>query len=245
MAPAIRSNFAARTDPAEDREFRRLVLPNYRQNPLLVNGADGSSPVSVEAYKSLRTQIMKAHISCEVRSLVVTSAAHCDGKTTTTFNLACSFAQLDNVPVLLVDADLRTQGLSKLIGNVPKIGLSDFLTGDMTCEEIPIKSNLGDLWVVGAGMSSVSPAELFSSAKWLQFMIWARKRFKMVLLDSPPICAVTDSDLIASACDGILLVVRALKTPREGLEQGLRQLDKKKLLGVVWNGSSNLSNYYY
>jgi capsular exopolysaccharide synthesis family protein len=189
---------------------------------------------------------MKPHLSSDLRSLVVTSAAQGDGKTITTFNLACSFAKLEETSILLVDADLRTRGLSRLIGNGPQIGLGDFLTGAAGCEDIAIRSNLGDLWIVGGGTtSSVSPAELFSSGRWLQFILWARKHFKIVLLDSPPVCAVADFDLISSACDGILLVVRAFKTSRENLEDSLRQVNTKKLLGVVWNGSPERNNYCY
>jgi capsular exopolysaccharide synthesis family protein len=188
---------------------------------------------------------MKPHLKGEVRSLVVTSAAHADGKTVTIFNLACSCAQLEDVPVLLVDADLRTQGLSRLIGNLADVGLTDVLSGSTPCEDVAIKSNLGDLWVVGAGTSKISPAELFSTARWLQFVIWARKHFKVILFDSPPVSVVADFDLIASACDGVLLVVRALKTPREDLEESLRKLDAKKVVGVVWNGAPKPRNYYY
>jgi Mrp family chromosome partitioning ATPase len=123
--------------------------------------------------------------------------------------------------------------------------LAEVLTGAVQCEEVAIKSNLGDLWVVGAGTSNVSPAELFSTARWLQFVLWARKHFKVILFDSPPIGVVADFELIAGACDGILLVVRALKTPREDLEQSLRKLDSKKVVGVVWNGAPKPPNYYY
>src|SRR5262249_44323070 len=220
MSPAIKSNFAARIDDAQERQPKRVVFPTHAQNPLLVNGADSSNPALVEAFKSLRTQVLKPHLSSDVRSFVVTSAAQADGKTITTFNLACRFAKLEEISILLVDADLRTQGLSKFVGNVPDTGLQDFLTGTAECDEIVSKSNLGDLWIVGAGTSSsVSPAELFSSGRWLQFVLWARKHFKIVLLDSPPNNAVADFELISSACDGIVLVVRALKTPREALEE--------------------------
>jgi capsular exopolysaccharide synthesis family protein len=244
MVPAIRSSFAEVEETAERGEIRRLILPNYRQNPLLVNGADGSQLPAVEAYKSLRTQIIKRHLDADLHSVVVTSAARADGKTVTTFNLASSCAQLEDVPVLLVDADLRSQGLTKLMGNVSGSGLADFLSGTAKCEDIATKTNLGDLWVVGAGKDNHAPAELFSNGKWLQFVIWARKNFKLVLFDSPPISAVTDFDLISSACDGILLVVRALKTPREDLQESLRQLDTKKVVGVVWNGTHKPANYY-
>src|SRR5215472_1987987 len=125
MVPATRSSFAEPVEGAELREIRRLILPNYRQNPLLVNGADGSQLPAVEAYKSLRTQIIKRHLGADLRSVVVTSAARADGKTVTTFNLACSCAQLEDLPVLLVDADLRSQGLGRLIGNLPSLGLAD------------------------------------------------------------------------------------------------------------------------
>jgi len=242
MAPLIQSSLAQKGAIVDGAESRRFALPNYHDNPLIANGADNPS---VEAYKSLRTQVMKAHFTRDVVSVVVTSAGHSDGKTLTTFNLACACAQLQDLPVLLVDADLRTQGLTRFIGDLPPAGLADFLSGTVSCEDIAVRTNLGDLWVIGAGTTAgMSPAELFSTERWLQFMMWARKRYKLVLVDSLPISVVADFELIAGACDGVVVVVRTLKTHREELEEAFAQLDTSKVVGVVWNGSLKTQKYY-
>ncbi len=246
MVSIIRPNLAQQSDwkGLEDREVRRVVLPNFRNNPLLVNSADSSSAQWVEGYKSLRTQIMKAHVTSDVRSLAVTSVEHSDGKSLTSFNLACTCAQLEKASVLLVDADLRTQGLSKLVGDLPSPGLADFLNGTSPCEDIPIQTDLTGLSIVCAGRSHRSPAELFSSEKWQEFMTWARDHFQLVIVDSLPVCGLADADLIAGVCDRTLMVVRALKTSRAGLEEALEHLDVNKILGVVWNGAHKSPKYY-
>jgi capsular exopolysaccharide synthesis family protein len=225
------------------REVKRIKLPTYRDNPLLVNGAGSVSSESVEAYKSLRTQVLKAQVSQGVCTVAVTSAAHGDGKTLTSFNLAYTCAQLRTVPVLLVDADLRTSGLTKLLGSSIFTGLADVLDERKSFSETVVATDLDNLHVIGAGQSSESAAELFSGERWIEFMTWARENFNLVIIDSLPVRAVADFELISAASDGILMVVRALQTPREGLEEALAHIDANKLVGVVWNGAERQPKY--
>jgi capsular exopolysaccharide synthesis family protein len=167
-----------------------------------------------------------------------------DGKTLTAFNLACACAQLEETSVLLVDADLRTRGLSQLIPDLPSGGLANYLAGTGECENIALRTNLNGLFVVGAGESETSPAELFSRGRWQQFLNWAKSQFKLVIVDSLPVGVVADSDLITGACDKVLIVLRALKASRTALEDALGHLDTNKILGVVWNGAQKSPDYY-
>jgi len=225
------------------REVKRIKLPDYRNNPLFLNGVENTSSNAVEAYKSLRTQVLKAHISRGVCTVAVTSAAKGDGKTLTSFNLACCCAQLRSMPVLLVDADLRTTGLTDLIGSLPSTGLADVLNDEKSFPEVIVGTEIENLHVLGAGKGNVSPAELFSSEKWIEFVSWSREHFNLVIIDSLPVRAVADFELISAASDGILMVVRALQTPREGVEEALAYIEASKLVGVVWNGAPRPPKY--
>jgi capsular exopolysaccharide synthesis family protein len=220
-----------------------IKLPKNGGQPIVVAGGDFMAP-AIEAYKSLRTRVMRAQASRGIRSVAVTSAAPSEGKTLTTLNLACCCAQLENTPVLLIDADLRTRGLTALIGNLPAVGLANVLSGTASREEAISKTDMPNLYVMGAGKSDTPPTELFSADKWLQFMEWATASFKLVLMDSLPVGTVTDYDLIEAGCDGVLMVVRALSARRQALESALEQVDPKKMLGVVWNGANRSERDY-
>lgn len=214
----------------------KVELPKNCDQPVSVIGGGSSVAAATEAYKSLRNRLMNLQANRGIRSVAVTSAAQSDGKTLTTFNLACCVAQLNDASVLLVDADLRTRALTKLIGRMPAVGLANVLTGTASYAEAMVRTDMPNLCVVGAGTSDESPAELFATDRWKQFMRWASESFKLVLVDSLPVGIVVDFDVTAAECDGVLVVVRALKTPREALQEALDHLDPKKMLGVVWNG---------
>jgi capsular exopolysaccharide synthesis family protein len=209
----------------------------------VINGAirvhkDGNqlSTPNLEAYRSLRTRVMRLQASKGIRSIMLTSSVSSEGKTVTALNLALSCAQLGDLRILLVDADLRSRGLTRLLG-VPAVpGLSDVLSGKCLVEEVVLTTEHDNLSVIGAGSSSSNPAELFASERWSEFVGWAKKSFGMILIDAPPIYSLADAELIGAGCDGALIVVRAFSTPRDMAQKCAVRLDKKKLMGIVFNG---------
>jgi capsular exopolysaccharide synthesis family protein len=226
----------------------KIEIPKNRDNPLAV--IEGGRPVAaaLDAYKSLRTRLMRLQNGRALGSVVITSASQSDGKTVTAFNLACCTAQLEDTPVLLIDADLRTHALTSLIGKLPPVGLAEVLKGTISYEEAIVRTDIPNLYVMGAGQDDNSSAELFATERWSQFMHWTSESFKMVLVDSLPIGIVAESELIAPACDGVVVVVRSFSTPRRALEEAIAQVDPKKLLGVIWNAAQpagNLDPYTY
>jgi capsular exopolysaccharide synthesis family protein len=229
----------------EEANRHRIDLPKYGSEPVAIGGG---LPVAhaVEAYKSLRSRIMKARNLRGISSIVITSTAHSEGKTLTAFNLAYCCALLDDTPVLMVDGDLRVQGLSRLAGNQRQFGLRDVLGSGKPYASAVAATDVPNLYLMGAGGGSESPAELLSGTGWRQFMAWASESFQFVLVDSPPIGILADFSLIESACGGSLVVVRAHRTTRRALEEALGQTDSKKLLGVVWNDDDrNPERYSY
>jgi capsular exopolysaccharide synthesis family protein len=239
-------------DTAESSQLRyalaklpKITLPRDPEKPFMANSST-AAPSGLEAYKSLRTRLLKSQTQRGFRTVAVTSASQSDGKTVTSLNLAYCCAQLENVSVLLVDADLRTRGLTTLVGTTPDIGLANVLAGDVTFENAISATDMPRLLFMSAGKTDFSPAELFSGAKWKEFIEWAAKSFSLVIVDSQPSGVVADFELIAGHCDGVLMVVRALRTSREELSEAISIVDPKKLIGVIWNGAEiNKKSYYY
>jgi capsular exopolysaccharide synthesis family protein len=209
----------------------------------------GTSQQAEEAYRALRTRLLKLQAREKLVSIAITSAEPGDGKTLTSINLAICYARLFKKRVLLVDGDLRTKGLSLRMSCEGTLGLAELLQGSLPFEQAVASSNFDNLYVVGAGECSLPASELFANSKWKEFMEWCSTNFSLVIVDSPPVLGLADFELIAGNCGGVLLVVRARVTERTALEETTRQLDKKKLLGIVFNGQNGRQkrayNYYY
>jgi capsular exopolysaccharide synthesis family protein len=223
----------------------KIELPKNGDNPLVIRGGRSSMAPATDAYKSLRTALTKLQNGRAISSVVVTSAVPSDGKTLTAFNLACCTAELQDTPVLLIDADLRTHALTDLIGKLPHVGLAEVLKGTASYEDAMVGTDIPNLYVMGAGDGDTASVELFSTDRWAHFMRWASESFKLVLVDSLPVGIVADFDLISAQCDGVLVVVRALYTPQAAVLKAIGQIDPKKVIGVVWNGDQHLSKNYY
>jgi protein-tyrosine kinase len=220
------------------QECRKIQMASPKGQPLVSNDYV-SKALAGEAYRGLRTRLMRMQAARGVKSIVISSTLPGEGKTLTTMNLALSFASLAEMSVLMVDGDLRTCGLSKLMGEPAGPGLAEVLTGAARFEEAIVATNLPNLYAVPSGTLSNSAPELFASAHWKEFMAWSSEAFKIILVDAPSVLPLADFDLIASACDGVLVVVRAQQTQRESLRKVGTQIDPKRFLGVVYNGAEN------
>lgn len=222
---------------------RKLVLVKQPTAPVIF-GQEEQFSAAIDCYRSLRTKLLRLMGTQGLRSLVISSANPAEGKTLTTLNLGLTFAKLQGNKTLLVDSDLRTGGLTALLGARSEQGLSDVLTGEVAAESVVMATSVENLYVVTAGQSSGRSAEAFSSEHWKEFVNWASQHFNIILVDSPPILAMADFELITSACNSMLLVVRALKTSRESLTKAVKQIDPKKFLGTVFNESGPQSKYH-
>jgi capsular exopolysaccharide synthesis family protein len=202
-----------------------------------------------EAYRTLRTRLLRAQASRGIRSVVITSSVMGEGKTFTSNNTAVCLAQLHNTRVLLVDGDLRTGGLSHLYKEEQNPGLADALEGRCDFADVTMSTQLKNLHFIPMGESEVNAAELFAGARWKQFMEWATANFSMTLVDAPPLTMLSDTELITASCDAVLAVVRTRRAPREVVEQAAHRIEKQKLLGVVLNcvdvGRMNGYGRYY
>lgn len=215
-------------------------------SPTLLHG-DRATHYAMEAYRGLRTQIMRLQKSKDISALVLSSAMPGEGKTTTILNLGLCYAQLHEMPVLLIDADLRTKRLSQFFENSSGPGLAEALSGLAKYEDVIQRTENANLHVLTAGNPAGSPPELFVGTAWAEFIERCKKQFKLILIDAPPVRPLADFELICAGCDAFMMIVRAYHTQRELLQQMAGQIDSKKLIGVVLNSAevSSKNAYYY
>lgn len=222
-----------------------IRLPRSEEKSFLVTQYHPDMQAAVESYRTLRTRLVKQQMKNGTRSLVVSSAAQGEGKTLTTFNLALCYANIQNWPVLAVDADLRARDLSRLMGDPKSPGLAGILEGACDCASAVLRTDFPSLCMLPAGKAKGSPSELFSGANWKEFVGWASETFRLVIVDSPPALNLSDFELILAACESAMLVVRARTTVPESFTKLLAQVDPRKLAGVVFNAGEEIPNRSY
>ncbi|MGA9885479.1 MAG: polysaccharide biosynthesis tyrosine autokinase [Candidatus Acidiferrales bacterium] len=230
---------------ANNRESPELMAPRVE----LLSYVQPRSQIS-EAFRALRTSLLLSQAEHPPQVILVTSALPREGKTTAAVNLAVTLAQLGD-RTLLMDSDLRKPGIRRALNmTVGKdSGLSSYLAGVSSLEEVTIPHPaISNLTALTTGPVPPSPADLLSSHRMRDALTELRRRFKFIVIDSPPILAATDAVILSALTDGVLLVVRSGSTPKEALTRSRDLLStvKCRLLGVVLNGvDSNAPDYYY
>jgi polysaccharide biosynthesis transport protein len=203
-----------------------------------------------EAFRALRTSLLLSQAEHPPQVILVTSALPREGKTTSAVNLAVTLAQLGD-RTLLLDSDMRKPGIRRALNLTlgKEIGLSSYLAGVATLDEIIFPHpTINNLATVTTGPVPPSPADLLSSHRMREAISELRRRFKFIVIDSPPVMAATDAVIVSSLTDGVLLVVRSGETPKEAFTRTRDLLDavKSRMLGVVLNAvDSSAPDYYY
>jgi capsular exopolysaccharide synthesis family protein len=188
-----------------------------------------------EAYRSLRTALLLASAQ-RLQVVAVTSAAMGEGKTATAANLAIVLAQLGR-PVLLVDADLRKPSLHRVFRASNQVGLVSHLTGTAEAGEIVVATAIPNLWLAPAGPLAPAPSELLSSNGMHDWLRAVCGRFEYVVVDTPPMLAVTDALVVGVLADGVVLTLHSGKVTRDAARlcrDRLRQAEVR-VLGAVLN----------
>jgi polysaccharide biosynthesis transport protein len=203
-----------------------------------------------EAFRGLRTSLLLSQAEHPPQVILVTSALPQEGKTTASVNLAVTLAQLGD-RTLLLDSDLRKPGIRRALNLTVgrETGLSSYLAGVCTLDEIIIPHpTIDNLAALTTGPVPPSPADLLSSHRMREAVAELRRRFKFVVIDSPPIMPATDAVIISTLTDGVILVVRSGETPKQAFTRTRDLLTgvKSRLLGVVLNAvDSSAPDYYY
>ncbi len=216
-----------------------------RSSPSRVVMLDDPRSFSAEAYRVLRTNLHYANPDAPLRRVLVTSAGAGEGKSTTVANLGVCLAQAER-SVLLLDADLRRPALHTIFRQSSTPGLSSYLAGDALLAAVLLKTSVPNLSIVASGPTPPNPAELLASRRMREFLDQAGERFDIVLIDSPPVLAVSDACAVASLVDGVLLVVGSGETPQASLRRAKEQVEaaRGRILGAVVNRFDPSANGY-
>lgn len=207
---------------------------------------DPRSPTA-ECYKSIRSSLMLSSPEHPPKTLLITSVEPQEGKTATALNIARTLAQTGS-KVLLLDCDMRKPRLHTILRISNRVGLSSYLSGN-TDKEIVAKLEENNLTVIPSGPVPPNPSELLGSERMTNLLQGLAKKFDYIILDTPPVMSVTDSQVLSHLVAGVVMVTRAGKTNCEILGRGLKMLQSihAPLLGIVINGMSDKvsGDYYY
>jgi len=209
---------------------------------------EGDESPHAEAYRVLRTNILFAGRKDESQTTFsVVSGGAGEGKTTTMFNLAVVFAQMGD-RILIVDSDLRRPSMHRYMNVSNNIGLTNYLLGQVTIDEVIQTTELPSLHFIPSGKLPSSSMGILSSAKMKEFVAEMKSRYDYVFLDAPPIMGVSDASVLASMVDMCVLVVQYRKYPQMMTQRAKEMVTKVggELVGVVLN-NINISqdSYYY
>ncbi|RQD74331.1 MAG: polysaccharide biosynthesis tyrosine autokinase [Candidatus Syntrophonatronum acetioxidans] len=206
-----------------------------------------SSPVA-EAFRTLRTNIQFSSLDQDIKTILVTSPQPKDGKSTVVANLGVTKARSGGT-VLLVDGDLRKPTLHKLFNISNLVGLTNYIIEeDLHLQEVVQTTFLENLFVMTSGAIPPNPAELLGTRRMKETLQELRDTFDTVIIDSPPVVAVSDSSIISSMSDATLLVLGHGDSNREAALKAKEQLElaQANFLGVVMNKVPlNGQGYYY
>jgi len=211
------------------------LIEDLKLSDILVTLKDPKSQAA-EQFKKVCIHILQ-NSPAEKKTILITSALPLEGKSVSSANLAIVFAQTPEIHAILIDADLRKPNLHKLLGVSIDKGLRDYLEGSVPFSEIFYKTSIPKLSLIPAGRPLKSSVELLSSFRMKSLINELRERYpkSYIIIDSTPILLTSESDILLNQADGIIVVVEYGKTQRDALERSLKFLDKKKIVGIIFN----------
>ncbi|MCU7492022.1 MAG: polysaccharide biosynthesis tyrosine autokinase [Ignavibacteria bacterium] len=210
--------------------------------------------VPSEAYRALRTRIQFSRVNWNsIRTILITSSSPQEGKTTSSVNIAGSFAQAGKRTVI-IDCDLRKPRVHKVLNQFKAPGLVEYIFEKASYEDIVRKTETEDLFLIPAGTIPTNPSEILASAQFMGLIEKLKEDFEIIVIDSPPILAVTDAEILSRIADLSLLVAAAEITEIDVMKRAaeLLQHEQGTFIGILLNNfiykngyGSYYKNYYY
>lgn len=225
--------FDKRVKSPEDIEDRNINLLGWvpKVDTIGINGekgkefiiANNTDSVASEAFKALRTRIRYSMVEGEAKTILITSSAPGEGKSTIAVNLAGSFA-LANKRTVIIDCDLRKPRVHSIFNEKRFPGFTDYFIGRATFEEIERKSDVDNLSVITAGTIPPNPSEILDSRGMKSFLRKLSNEYDIVIVDSPPVLTVTDAEILSRLVDETILVVSANTTDSDLMNKAVALL---------------------
>lgn len=206
---------------------------------------DNPASVHAEAYRTLRTNVQWSSIESPLRTLLVTSAEQGAGKSTTAVNLAASFALMGKKTVI-VDADMRRPSQHCYFNKSNRTGLSNLLKGQFTLSQTIQDTHIEGLSLLPSGTPPHNPAELLATQRMDEVLEELKQEYEFVLLDTTPVLAVTDAQVLGAKVDGVLFVLQCRSTKRDMAKKAIGQLEymKSNVIGTVLNRIKKMKYSY-
>ncbi|KHN91141.1 tyrosine-protein kinase [Pectobacterium actinidiae] len=217
---------------------------NTRSTDLLAVG--NPADLAIEAIRSLRTSLHFAMMEAKNNVLMISGASPAIGKTFVSANLGAVIAQ-SGQRVLIVDCDMRKGYAHELMGTHGTDGLSDILSGQCGAEESVRKTAVENMDFIPRGQVPPNPSELLMHTRFAEFLKWAGEHYDLVLLDTPPILAVTDAAIISRHAGTSLLVARFEMNTLKEIEVSIRRFEQNgtEIKGVILNAIMKRAASYY
>ena len=197
-----------------------------------------------EAYKALRTNI--SFCGDDVKTICFTSSVPNEGKSRVSFETAKALSE-DNKKVLYIDADIRKSLLvARYDVDEEVIGLTHYLAGKNTLEDVMYESNIPNFHVIFTGASVPNPSELLGNQKFVKMLEKVREQYDYVIIDCPPLGSVIDAAIVAKNCDGAIIVIETENVSYHIVNKVKEQLDMSgcRILGVILNKVEMTSKGY-
>jgi protein-tyrosine kinase len=214
----------------------RKIQYNPLSDALLVNPSKPRE-APAEEFRSLRTRLNHMQTVQPLHTLVVTSASPAEGKSFTAANLALTQAQLAEHRVLLIDFDFRRPTVDKVFQIPIAPGMTNYLQSTAPLSDVIRRVGDSNLYIITAGDPVTNPLELLNLKECGSLLAEVRSHFDWVILDSPPLLFAADGNLLATMCDGTILVVRIGTTTFDSVSRALQSLCENNVLGIVVNGA--------
>jgi protein-tyrosine kinase len=221
------------------RNVWKPLLPSF---PTLADRGAG-----VEQFRSLRSHVYQARYDAPLKAILIASGMPSEGKSFVAANLAMSLARNSIHNILLIDADLRRPTLHTLLGAPNTIGLSDYLEGnaevldilqrdrDHAPEEETASKSVANLTFISSGHATDHSTELVAGERMKELLTSVSPYFDWIIIDGPPVLAVTDAVEISRSSDAVLLVARGGVTPYEVAQRAQAAFGTTRILGFVLN----------
>ncbi len=211
--------------PTDDRFGKEVVV------------ARNQFSMIAESYRMIRTALLLSQAERPPKVILLTSPCPGEGKTVTTVNLGIALAQ-SGKRILAIDADLRKGRCHQLLRVRNQAGLANVLTADLDVKRVIQETPVKDFYLLARGALPPNPSDLLMSQKMRDLFNELRESFDFIVIDSPPIIAVSDAAVLSAICDGVVLVLNGQSTSTQSARRALERLDKvgARTLGVILNG---------